>query len=64
MPAKSVAQRRAMAIAAHAPEKLFKRNRRLASLALEDLRDFASTPEKDLPRKKRARTLARMRGHG
>jgi hypothetical protein len=52
MPAKSVAQRKAMAIAKHAPGKLFSRNRGMLKMPDEDLEDFAATKEKDLPKKK------------
>jgi len=51
MPAKSLAQRRAMAIAQHDPDKLFKRNKGLASMKASDLKDFISTSEKRLPRR-------------
>lgn len=52
MPAKSVAQRKAAAIAKHAPEKLYKRNRGLLKMKKKDLHKYASTKEKGL--KKRA----------
>ena len=52
MPAKSIAQRRAMAIAQHDPDKLFKRNKGLASMKASDLKEFISTRERGLPRKK------------
>ena len=52
MPAKSEAQRRAMAIAEHHPEKLYKRNRGLLKMSKKQLSEFASTKEKGLPRKK------------
>lgn len=38
-----------MAIAEHAPQKLKKANRGLLSMSKEQLHDFASTPEADLP---------------
>ena len=57
MPAESVAQRRAMAIAKAHPEKLYKRNRNLLDMTKEMLAEFASTREKDLPRKKRKNLL-------
>lgn len=41
-----------MAIAEHAPAKLNKKNRGLLALSKKQLSDFASTPEKGLPRKK------------
>ena len=53
MPAKSKAQRRAMAIAKHHPEKLHKKNAGLKKMKKKDLSDFASTKEKGLPKKKR-----------
>lgn len=49
MPSPSTAQRRAMAIAEHHPEKLFARNRGLLKMSHSQLHDFASTPEKGLP---------------
>lgn len=51
MPAKSKAQRQAMAIAEHHPEKLYKRNRGLIGMTKEELHDFASTKESGLSRK-------------
>ena len=52
MPAKSKRnQRIAMAIAEHHPEKLYARNKGLKSMAKRQLHDFASTPEKGLPKK-------------
>lgn len=55
MPAKSKAQRRAMAIAKHNPSRLYKRNKDLKKMSKEDLGEFASTKEKGLPKKKRKR---------
>lgn len=52
MPSKSRAQRRAMAIAEHNPEELYKRNKGLSKMSKSQLSDFASTKEKGLPRKK------------
>jgi len=51
MPAKSVAQRKAMAIAEHHPEQLYARNKGLLSMKKSDLHDFASTKETNLPRR-------------
>jgi hypothetical protein len=45
--------RRATAIAEHDPEKLYKRNRAMLGMTHEQLHDFAVTPEKDLPEKKK-----------
>jgi len=55
MPAKSKAQRKAMAIAKHHPEKLYKRNRGLKKMFKKELHDYASTKEKGLPKKARKR---------
>ncbi len=52
MPSLSKAQRRAVAIAEHDPEKLKKRNRGMLGMSHTQLHDFASTPEKGLPEKK------------
>jgi hypothetical protein len=55
MPALSIKQRRVMAIAEHDPSKLQKKNKGLLDMSHKQLHDFASTPEKGLPLKKRAR---------
>lgn len=52
MPAKSKNQRIAAAIAEHHPSKLYKRNRGLKKMSKSQLRDFAKTKEKGLPKKK------------
>ena len=49
MPSVSKAQREAMAIAEHHPGSLYKRNRGLLKMSHQQLHDFASTPEKNLP---------------
>jgi len=49
MPAVSVKQRRAMAIAEHHPEELNKKNRGLLKMSHSQLHDFAATSEKKLP---------------
>jgi hypothetical protein len=49
MPAESVRQRVAMAIAEHHPEQLNEKNRGLLKMSHEQLHDFASTSEKNLP---------------
>lgn len=51
MPAVSKDQRKAMAIAEHAPEKLYKRNAGLKKMTHKQLHEFATTPEKNLPNK-------------
>lgn len=54
MPAVSVAQRTAMAIAEHHPEKLYARNKGLKKMSHEQLHEFASTSQKHLPSYKMA----------
>ena len=49
MPAVSKKMRKAMAIAEHHPEKLFKRNKGMLKMSKNQLSDFASTKEKGLP---------------
>jgi len=49
MPAKSKAQREAMAIAEHHPEELNAKNKGLAKMTHKELHEFASTKEKHLP---------------
>jgi hypothetical protein len=53
MPALSIKQRRAMAIAEHHPEKLKARNKGLLRMSGQQLHDFAATSEKNLPMRKR-----------
>jgi hypothetical protein len=53
MPAVSRAQQQAMAIAEHDPKKLYKKNRSLLRMTNSQLHDFASTPEKGLPERKK-----------
>jgi len=52
MPSTSKDQRRAMAIAEHHPSELYQRNRGLLKMSHQQLHDFASTQEKDLPKKR------------
>lgn len=54
MPAVSVAQRTAMAIAEHHPEKLYARNKGLKKMTHKQLHEFASTSESGLPSYKAA----------
>lgn len=49
MPALSIKQRRAMAIAEHHPDKLKAKNRGLLKMSHQQLHDFATTSEKGLP---------------
>lgn len=51
-PSESVAQRQAMAIAEHHPEKLYERNRGLLKMSKKQLHEFASTKDKGLPKHK------------
>jgi hypothetical protein len=53
VPAVSQAQQKVMAIAEHAPDKLFKRNRGLLKMKNSELHDFAATPREGLPKKSR-----------
>jgi hypothetical protein len=57
MPAESKKMRRMMAIAEHHPEKLYKRNRAVLQMSHQQLHDFASTSEKNLPMKKKKHPL-------
>jgi len=54
MPSVSKAQRKAMAIAEHHPDELYAKNRGLLKMSHQQLHDFASTPEKGLPSRKRS----------
>jgi hypothetical protein len=49
MPAVSQAQQRVMAIAEHAPGKLYSKNKGLTKMSKSQLHDFASTKRKGLP---------------
>lgn len=60
MPSVSKAERKVMAIAEHHPEKLYKRNRGLLGMSHEEFHDFAATPEKGLPEKKKEGALRRL----
>jgi hypothetical protein len=51
MPAKSVAQRKLMAIAEHHPDKLYAKNKGVAKMGKKSLHDFAATREKGLPKR-------------
>lgn len=51
MPAKSRAQQEAMAIAEHAPDKLYAKNKGLLKMSGKQLHDFASTKRKNLPQR-------------
>jgi hypothetical protein len=53
MPAVSKAQREAMAIAEHHPSELKGKNKGLLGMSHQQLHDFASTPEKGLPKRKK-----------
>jgi hypothetical protein len=62
MPAVSIAQRKAMAIAEKHPEELSPKNRGLLAMSHQDLHDFASTPEKGLPERKGPLGMKRRSG--
>ncbi len=65
MPATSVKQRRAMAIAEHHPSELYPENRGLLKMSKGQLHDFAATPEKNLPESKVKKSMkAVMRKKG
>lgn len=49
MPSVSIAQRRAMAIAEHDPQKLYGKNKGLLGMTHQQLHEFADTPESGLP---------------
>jgi hypothetical protein len=53
MPSVSKKQQEAMSIAEHAPGKLYSKNKGLLKMSQTQLHDFASTPRKGLPEKKR-----------
>jgi len=57
LPSTSKAQQAVMAIAEHNPKKLFARNRGVLSMSHQQLHDFASTPTKALPEKKKPKKL-------
>ena len=61
MPAESVAQRQAMAIALHHPEQLYERNKGLKEMTQKQLHEFASTPEKGLPERKKKSAYSHVR---
>jgi hypothetical protein len=49
MPPTSKAQRRLMAIAEHAPDQLYARNRGVLDMTHQQLHDFAAVKEKGMP---------------
>lgn len=55
MPARSKDQQEAMAIAEHAPEKLYKRNRGLLKMTTAELHEYVATPRRGLPERKNGR---------
>lgn len=54
MPSVSKKQQRLMAIAEHAPEKLYDRNKDVFGMSKKQLHEYASTPRKGLPNKKKS----------
>lgn len=55
MPAKSKAQRQMMAIAENHPEMLNSENRGVLAMGKEKMHEYASTKEKGLPKRKKAK---------
>lgn len=53
MPAKSNAQRIAMAIAEHHPGKLYKKNRGMLKMSKQQLSEYASTTAKSIAKGKK-----------
>jgi len=51
-PAVSKSQRKLMGLAKHNPGQVYKKNRDVLQMTGKQLSDFASTPEKGLPKKK------------
>jgi hypothetical protein len=52
MPALSKSQQALMAIALHNPSKLKKKNQGVLKMSKEQLDEYASTPKKNLPKRK------------
>lgn len=53
MPADSIAMARLARLAEHHPEKVYKKNRSILQMTGTALHDYASTPDKGLPYKKK-----------
>jgi len=53
MPAKSIAQRRLMALAKYHPEELYKKNKGVLKMGAKRLSHYAETKEKGLPQYKK-----------
>ena len=53
MPAKSIKQRRMMAIAEHNPGALYERNRDVGKIKKSVLHEYAATREEGLPKRKK-----------
>jgi hypothetical protein len=51
MPAKSQAQQEMMAIAEHAPQKLYSKNKGVLKMSHKQLHDFAATKHKGLAKR-------------
>jgi len=60
MPSVSTAQQQLMAIAEHAPSKVFKRNRVVLKMSAKSLHDFAATSRKGLPKRVKKPTKPKM----
>ena len=53
MPAPSKAMRKLAGLALHHPEKVYAKNKSILKMSGVALKDYASTPEKNLPYKKK-----------
>lgn len=58
MPAVSVKQQEATAIAEHHPDKLYAKNKGLLKMSHQQLHDFAATSHKGLPMKAASKIMA------
>lgn len=56
MPSESKKQRRLMGLAEHHPEQVYAKNKGVLKMSHQQLHDFASTKEKNLPLVKKAST--------
>ena len=59
MPAKSIAQRKLMGLAAHHPEEVYAKNKGVLGMSKVQLSDYASTEEKGLPKKVKSNNALR-----
>ena len=52
MPSVSKKQRKLMAVAEHNPSAVSEKNKGVLNMSQDDMRDFAATPETNLPERK------------